>query len=67
MVEVTGVFEKQEFYETVHRTVSPKFVALYSRQIWIIPPQVRVLLKLYKKIKDTLMDVFYYLVEVTQN
>ena len=40
MVEVTGVFKKQEFYETV-------------------------LLKLYKKIKDTLMDVFYYLVEVT--
>ena len=29
------------FYETVHRTVSPKFVALCSRQIWIIPPQVR--------------------------
>ena len=34
-------FKKQEFYETVHRTVSPKFVALCSRQIWIIPPQVR--------------------------
>ncbi|MFQ8670118.1 MAG: hypothetical protein ACLR9J_05990, partial [Eubacterium sp.] len=38
---MTGSHKKQRYYETVPRTVSPKFVARFVRQIWSILSQVR--------------------------
>ena len=58
-------FKKQEFYETVHRTVFPKFVALCSRQIWIIPPQVRAFSILNNKKRDAKWKTSLFMVEVT--
>ena len=49
---MTGSHKKQRYYETVHRTVSPKFVARFVRQIWSILSQVRATY-IYIKIKKT--------------